>query len=337
MNNFPPVSVGPYQLVPLDRIRCDDLAAFLGPSPGIYVCNAPTEGWYRKFGIKETQPNTISKKRAVFASLAQGSQWLSPTYVEGGNATDDWQEGDVQHIGHGFFRGRLAQLFQTVRLFQLLFKRLDHYEYMVVYNLPLPTTLAPLAVRALFGKKLVVDFEDDYTLQRSSRFKNCVDRSLRSFVDGAICVNASMQRFFAGRRTCVVNAFAEVVRFPEKVFADGARFLVSGSLDHIRGADLIPDLVTSLRSHLSAFRIDVTGDGPLRSLITSMQEPEVTYHGLVSDGDYSDLLAASDICVVLQRPDHPFSQGSYPSKIQAYARQHKPVMVLRQPGCDPPW
>ena len=332
------VELGPYRLEPLEHIRCDDVAAFLGSRTGIYVCNAPTPAWHGRHKITQTQPSTMGKKRAMFAQMAPGSEWLSPTYVEGVCAnTTDWQEGEILHIGYGKSMGRFAQLRQTRRLLRLLRERLNRHAYILTFNLPLPTSLASLALRLSHRTRLLLDFEDDYTLQRASRFKNLIEQGIRRCIDGAVCVNQSMQTVFPDTPTCVVNAFATAAAFPPGPLAEGARFLVSGSLDHIRGADLLPDLVRSLRRRLTSFHIDVTGDGPLRSLVESLSFPELTYHGLLDDDEYLRVLAASDICLVLQRPDHPFSRGSYPSKIQAFARQRKPVMVLRVPDGPSPW
>jgi hypothetical protein len=61
------------------------------------------------------------------------------------------------------------------------------------------------------------------------------------------------------------------------------------------------------------------------------------YHGILAEADYERELKAADVCLVLQRPDHPFSRGSYPSKIQAYVRHGKPVLVLRNPDGVAPW
>lgn len=332
------IELATYQLVPLEHVRRDDVRAFLGPRPGVYVCNAPTQEWFTRHGQPMTLPSTLEKKRAIFSCMAPGSRWISPTFVEGIDAeTHDWSDGDIHHIGYGRARGRRAQLVQTARLLRWLFAHRHEYAYFLVYNLPQPTSFAPLLARLGTPVKVFVDYQDDYTLQRPSRFKNATERLLRRMVHGAICVNSLMVDSFRGKPTCVVNSFVDPASFRSAPLYDGVRLLYSGTLDPIRGADLIPALVQALRKVLTRFTIRITGDGPLRTAVESWKYPEVTYLGLLAQSDYEDEVKAADVCLVLQRPDHPFSRGSYPSKIQAYARHGKPVLVLRSADGVAPW
>jgi hypothetical protein len=332
------IELSGYRLVPLERVRRDDIAAFLGPRPGVYVSNAPTRAWFARQGTSTALPSTLEKKRAIFACMAPGSRWISPTFVEGVDSdTEDWLDGDILHVGYGRARGRRAQLVQTAKMARWLFARRSEFGYFLVYNLPLPTTLAPLAARIGAPVTVLVDYQDDYTLQRPSRFKNATERLLRRMVNGAICVNECMVDSFAGRPTCVVNSFSDPAPFGNAPLFEGMRLLYSGTLDRIRGADLIPPLVQALHRTLSQFTIHITGDGPLRSTVESWQYPEVKYLGLLDQPDFEREIKAADVCLVLQRPDHPFSRGSYPSKIQSYANQGKPVFVLRGAHGASPW
>jgi hypothetical protein len=332
------VEVAPYWLVPLERVRRDDVRSFLGSGPGVYICNAPTEQWFARYGLKQMLPSTLDKKRAIFSCMAAGSRWISPTFVEEmDRPTEDWADGDILHLGYGRAAGRLAQLIQMRKLAQWLYARRREFSYFLIYNLPLPTSAAPLLARLGTDVKVLVDYQDDYTLQRTSWFKNAVERGLRRAVDGAICVNECMVASFEGRPTCVVNAFTDPVPFQSAALFDGMRLLYAGTLDAIRGADLVPTLVEALRRVLGRFTIRITGDGPLRRVIESWTFPEVQYLGLLPQPAFEREVNAADACLVLQRPDHPFSRGSYPSKIQAYARHGKPVLVLRSADGAAPW
>lgn len=332
------VPVSQYQLVPLDRVRRDDVRAFLGPDPGVYICNAATDQWFERYRCRQTLPSTLDKKRAVFGAMAPGSRWLSPTFVdEMTQPTDDWMDDDIFHIGYGTATGRYAQGTQAVKIARWLFAHRHEFAYFLIYNLPLPTSLAPLVARVGSPVKVLVDYQDDYTLQRSSRVKNAAERWMRNRMDGAICVNECMVTAFPGRSTCVVNSYADPVVFTNAPLFDGVRLLYAGTLDPIRGADLVPALVESLRRQLRNFSIRITGDGPLRRAVEAWTYPEVQYLGVLPQPAFENELDAADACLVLQRPDHPFSRGSYPSKIQAYARHGKPVLVLRTADGPCPW
>ncbi len=332
------IEVAPYRLVPLERVRRDDVRAFLGSGRGVYICNAPTDAWFARYGTQSTLPSTLEKKRAVFASMAPGSRWLSPTFVEGmEQPTEDWADGDIMHIGYGRASGRVAQLVQTLRLLRWLVSWRREFSYFLVYNLPLPTSIAPLLARIGAPVKVLVDYQDDYTLQRRSRIKNAAERWMRRAMDGAICVNECMVSAFPNRPTCVVNSYVDPVAFTSAPLFDGVRLLYAGTLDAIRGADLVPPLVASLRRAVARFTIRITGDGPLRAAVESWTFPEVQYLGVLPQPAFENEVKAADACLVLQRPDHPFSRGSYPSKIQSYARHGKPVLVLRPATGASPW
>ena len=111
------IELAPYWLVPLERVRRDDVRSFLGPGRGVYVCNAPTEEWFERIGHREILPSTLEKKRAIFSCMAPGSRWISPTFVEGiSEPTHDWLDGNILHVGYGNASGRRAQLVQTMKL-----------------------------------------------------------------------------------------------------------------------------------------------------------------------------------------------------------------------------
>lgn len=325
-----PLRVGPYDLVPVLSIRQDDLASLFGHEPGVYVCNGPEPAWYERFGLVRKFNTSVEKKRRMFASLPAGSHWVSPTFDATTNGpTEDFRAGSVLHLGHGAARGRLAQLRQAAKVARWLFTRRDEYAFVHVYNFDLPNYLAPLAAKYLLGKRLYVDYEDDYTVTGSLP-KRLAERVLRRTVTGVVCVNEGMEQHFRGKDVRVFNAFADLSYLAgmRTGFFEGMRLLYSGSLDDIRGADLVPDLVAALRTRLKQFTIRLSGDGPLRSVVESWRFPEVEYVGFLNDEDYAQELAAADACLLLQKPDHPFSKGSFPSKIDAYAKHRKPILML---------
>jgi glycosyltransferase involved in cell wall biosynthesis len=326
-----PVRVGPYSLSPLTSVRQDDIRAMLGSKPGVYVCNLPEEAWYERFGGQRRHNFSIEKKLEMFTRLAPGSYWISPTFDWNVRMdTDDWQHGCVLHLGHGRLRGRAAQTLQTLKAARWLAENRGRYAYSLVYNFDLPQYLPPLAAKACLGKRLYVDYEDNYTTASSSAAKRLAEHLGRRAVDGAICVHEGMTALFPLGRSCVSNCFADFAYTSRVDFRlrDGMRFLYSGRLDSIRGVDLIPELISALRLRIRDFTIRVTGDGPHRALVESWWLPELEYVGFLDDQSYHEELERADACLVLQRPDHPFSQGSFPSKIDAYARHKKPIFVL---------
>ena len=330
------IQVGRYQLVPLRAIRRDNIRPLLGDAPGVYICNCPEPAWYGKFGLQRKQNLGVEKKRRMFAQMAPGSMWLSMTDDEQvGGSTHTWTSpSGIVHLGRGALRGRAAQLCQLAGLQAWLLRHRQRYDYCYVYNFDLPQFVAPLAVKWLTSKRLLVDYEDDYTTFRQSSVKNLLERCMRTTVDGVVCVNEHMQRYFPADGNYVINSFANLDYTAKLDFtlSEGMTFLFSSRLDAIRGADLLPALVAGLRQRLRQFTIRVTGGGPLRDMVQGLRLSEVDYLGFVDDATLASAIDAADACLVLQKPDHPFSKGSYPCKIDAYAALHKPIYTLAVPA-----
>lgn len=326
------IALGPYRLVGVRAVRQDDLRAVLGETPGVYVCNYPEPAWFEHFAIKQSANVPIERKGLMFSAMAPGSQWLSMTQETPRNrGTSRWvSPRGVIHLGLGWFGGRLGQLWQWAQLVRTLMKTRQTYTYCLMYNFDLPQFFAGVFAKFVLGKRLVVDYEDDYTLNGGSRLKRWFERRLRALPDAAVCINGHMQAYFPNIPTAVVNCFADLTYVKDVVFdlPDDAILLYSGRFDSIRGIDLIPDLVAALRARGKTFHIWITGTGPLRAMVESWSFPEVTYKGLVSEAELLRLTGAAHACLILQKPDHAFSRGSFPSKIENYARLRRPILAL---------
>lgn len=320
-----------YHLRLVKSLRQDDIRAFLGNAPGAYICNCPEQGWYDAFKLVRKFNYSVEKKKRMFSRMAPRSIWISPTGEETvWGPTTDVAIGSIQHLGNRGLRGKTGQVYQTLRMSKWLFAHRAEYEYCLVYNLYPIQFMAALFAKLALAKRLVVDYEDDETLLKASRLRKVVVWGMQRLVDGAICIHSEMESQFPKAKTCVSNSFADLgyARDLRPSLREGMSFLYSGRLDDVRGADLIPDLVRSLRTRLSGFKIRVTGDGPLRPMIESLNMEEVEYLGFLPAERFRETVASTDACLILQKPDHPFSRGSFPSKIEAYAEHRKPIFLL---------
>lgn len=335
MTTLAAIKVGPYELSPITEVRQDNLYELFGDRPGVYVCNSPVADWYKKFGGRRSASFSVDKKRCMFGHMAHGSAWISPTFdAKAPMDSTTWDDGAILHFGTGVFRGRMAQMRQTLAMAIWLVLHSSKYDYCLAYNFDLPYYFAPLFVKVFLRKRLLVDYEDDFTLLQSSKFKKMLGRFLHKSADGAICVNESMVTHFNERQDVrVLNCFADLryAKVSEINLREGMVFLYSGRLDDVRGVDLVPDLVKGLREKLIQFSIRITGDGPLRREVELWTIPEVKYLGFLDDEAFAQEIMAADACLILQRPDHPLSRGTYPSKIESYARHRKPIFMIRLP------
>jgi len=302
------IAVGKYHLEPLLSIRQDDISGLLGIGPGVYICDCPEAEWYRHFGFKEKQRiGIVRKKRRMFLQMGKNSKWISPTSdVPNGKHTVMWKNKNILHLGYrGHLPLRISQILQTISLFKYLWQHKQEYEYCLVYNFYLPFYLAPLAIKILFKKKLYIDYEDDYTLQRKNWLKNYSEYLLRKTVNGAICVNKNMLSYFKKTPTRIFNGFAnlEYTKHANFSLSDGMNFLFSGTLDKIRGVELIPELIVALRERIKNFKIFITGSGPLQSIVEGWDCSEIKYLGFLDNLNYQNIIKKADACLVLQKPD----------------------------------
>ena len=323
------IPVRHYTLRPLRRVQNDELRSVLGTEPGMYISEYPGSVVPRNGSASERL--TIRKKYYVFDNMGPASIWLSMSagHRESYHLTDGAGR-DLHEFGRGALCGRLAQLFQTVALARALTAYRARYKYVIMYNFSLPAFVAALYAKVLLRKHLYVEYEDDYTLIRKNCIKNAIERALRKTVDGAICVNEHMRIYFGSKPVRICNAVADLsyATATDWSLKDNMSLLYGGTLDAIRGADLLPDVLRSLRARLRTFTIYVTGKGPLLDAVRSLQVPEIQYCGVLPEQEYAELVASVDACLVLQKPDHPFSRGSFPSKIEEYARHKKPIYIL---------
>lgn len=321
-----------YWLRPLLSMRQDDLRTLLGQYPGVYICSCREQAWFEHFGIPgQDYHATVDKKACMFSHMAPGSMWISPTSaVRWGDSIRTWQSPSMLHLGAGLLCGRAAQIVHTLQLVYWLTSERAKYRYVLMYNFYLPIFLAGVYARYVLRKSLYVEYQDDYTQKRTNRIKNLFERMLRKTCCGAICVNEHMVSAFKDKPVAVCNGFADLsyTRNCDFSIRDGMTFLFGGTLDEIRGIDLVPELVSALKSKINTFHILITGSGPLRGLVESWSIPEVTYCGLLDERTYGETIRNADACLILQKPDHPFSRGSFPSKVEHYARHKKPIFAL---------
>ena len=321
-----------YILSPLKEIKSDSIENVLCSEVGLYICNFPDLNWHELYSVKPANNYSITKKRKFFSLLHKNSFWISPTQINGQNfKTFSNQIGPTFHLGSQYHNFRLQQIEFLLKIVLWFVKNYKEIRFILYYNFDLPIYFSAFLFKYIFRKKIIVDFEDDYTLIKRASYKNFVARKiLYKTPDVVICINKNMTRYFKNIETYVFNGFidlsyAELLDFN---FKEDMVFLYGGKLDSIRGVDLLPDLVYSLRKILKKFKIVITGTGPLKEVISNLCLPEIDIRGFLPEEDYLRILHKSDAFLVLQKPDHPFNQGSYPSKIEYYAEFKKPIYRL---------
>jgi glycosyltransferase involved in cell wall biosynthesis len=322
-----------YKLSPVYSVDKDDIQTYLRNGNGVYVCSFPDQKWHDHYGLKIERNYSIKKKQKMFDCLSNHSVLLSPTEIMKEVLTDHpIQDGRVLHLSSRFTKARLKQIEYAFNILRYVFKHRRSIDFVFYYNFEMPIFFTAWMIKRVLGKKIYVDFEDDYTLVSRNKYKNILSRLLFRIPDMVICINREMTKHFGKHTDCLVyNGFIDLSysRNVDFTFKEDSTFLYAGSLDDIRGVDLLPEIVAKLKTVVGRFRVKVSGSGPLEAFVRNLAIPEIEFLGFLSEEDYARTLEQSDYFLVLQKPDHPFNRGSFPSKIEYYAALKKPIYSLK--------
>ena len=303
----------------------------------VYLTRFATESIRQKRSVPGNVNEAVDKKRRIFESLSRPAFILSLVRDRLGPIRyhPEQQEGDVTHAA--CFSGCGSDILNNFMLAVYLVRLRAEFDCLMTYNLYTFSILPVLTSRFLLGKRVYVDLEDDYTRRSGFLGTKASFALLRRMMAGGIIINDNMNRFFGRRqKTVILNSFADLRYVKNLSLEQPLRLLYSGSLDDIRGADLIDDLCRALSKIGLEFEIFITGKGPLQSYIeeVSQQNPRLHFEGFVSEERLGELLSYCDIGLVLQKPDHPFSEGSFPSKVELYAEHNLAILALELVEAD---
>lgn len=301
----------------------------------VYLTRFATDAIRQRRKVSANVNEATRKKRRIFEALGRRSFILSLVRDRVGPIRyhPECHDGNVIHAS--CFSGYGSDVLNNLMLAAYLIRHRAGFDCLMTYNLYAFSILPVLVARLLLGKRVYVDLEDDYTMREGYLGTRVSFSFLRRMLHGGILINEQMQRFFGNRqRTVVLNSFADLSYAEDLCLREPVRLLYSGSLDYIRGADLIDDLKMALDNAGIEFEIFITGKGPLQSHVEEVarQDARVHYEGFVSEERLEELLSLSDAGLVLQKPDHPFSEGSFPSKIDLYAKHNLAILALEVVG-----
>lgn len=319
-----------YCLVPLLKIENDNIKELFEKGRGMYICNFPDKAWYEYHGFTQSANYGIEKKEKFLALMDKNAMILSPTQDSRIiSSSKSIKVGSVIHFGSRF-TGRFAQISMAFQIVKWLLINRKIYDYCLFNNFSPGELPSMFVAKYLLNKRILIDFEDDYLKQSRNKIYPYYFKIAKSLPDAIICINRDMTRYFSQKKVYVFNGFIDLsyVNTVDFNLREGSKFLYAGTLDEIRGVDLIPDIVKAVREKLKSFTINITGSGFLESEVRLWNFEEVKYLGFLSPENYSKVLSKTDIFLVLQKPDHPFSRGSFPSKVEFYSKYKKPIYRL---------
>lgn len=196
---------------------------------------------------------------------------------------------------------------------------LDNYEFIYV--------LAAWLVRLLRGTPVFLDYEDGKHLVPSrywTLLNALAERLGRPLVRAALLAHPSLgERLPKSVPTLLVPGFVvlpEAAR-PELPPAAAVQILYSGTLDRVRGVDLLLAAIPLLPEQ--GWHLHLTGRGELEAEAARLaaepgQVGRVTFHGTLADADFARLMARCHVGLNCQRSSDPLSAATFPSKVFSY-------------------
>jgi len=320
-----------YFLTPLLSVRNDNLNEIFKDKRVLYVNNWADEEWHKRHNLSESRNYSINKFNNFFKFFNSNSMVLSPTFTTNEISTQTYRNSNIIHIGSNIKNLKLSLIHKTFKSFLWIFQNRNDYDCVFVHNYQFPLFYIGLFAKYFLHKELIIDFEDDYYCLNPKNIQSKLFHFFFRKLDiKIVAINEKMFKYFKVKKDFFVfNGFIDLNYLNENSFLKKNKmlFLISGTLNLERGVFLIPEVVKAFRNYFESFKIIITGNVENKN-INLISEPEIEYLGFVSEADYQSIISQTDICLVLQLPDHPFNEGSFPSKIESFSALKKPILIL---------
>lgn len=212
---------------------------------------------------------------------------------------------------------------------------LDNYEFIYV--------VAAWLVRVLRGTPVLLDYEDGKHLVPSgcwTPLNALAERLGRPLIRAALLAHPSLgDRLPQSVPVLLVPGFVALSGSAQaKPPADGVvQFLYSGTLDRVRGVDLLLAAIPLLPE--KGWHLHLTGRGELEAEAARLAaEPRwagrVSFHGTLAATDHARLLARCQVGLNCQRSSDPLSSVTFPSKVFTYLSAGLLVLSSRASQVD---
>jgi len=335
LNSLNGIFLHKHRLQILTERECEQLDDDFLNGRAIYLCvQMMTPSLLKKRDIRYKMNSACRKKLAMLSHIGAAARMYSfddsLDYTLFAYYPAFWEE-KIFHLPI-FALGRLTKTFWgQLQVLVTLLRLRKSFETIVFYNASYYFVLPLLIMKYLFHKKIIIDFEDDYSVRDDRYLNSIAQKVIVSHLDGAILVNTHLKaQIPIVVSTKVVNGFFDLsylAALERKEYSE-FRFIFSSSLDDLRGADLLEHFVLALKNEGFNFSLTITGYGPESDTIATLAglHSNVAFEGFVSSERLSVLMDDANVGLVLQPRGSEFGRGSYPSKIQEYAEHKLPVL-----------
>lgn len=306
----------------------------------IFMCNALDDVTRRKRGISTDSPAASKKIILLCKALRLNGVRTIILSMGRGGGISGWRNfsGGVHRVNgvpiiYMPFTTipLISQFLSSLSLIGAIFKlRLRLFTHLIYYNRTV-AFLPSLLISAVLRYRNILDLEDGEVSEkrgvRTAARIRIVSRLFDRFCSkvllscSALKVVTSIRPLFCYYGT--ISTLPITPRFKYK----NLMFLMSGTLCHGTGADLLIDAIRILRqsdeSWLRNVKFEITGKGEsldqFNLLASEVAHPNLLVHGRLSDVDYLRVLNRADVGLSLKLNNGPFAETTFPSKVIEYA------------------
>jgi glycosyltransferase involved in cell wall biosynthesis len=265
-----------------------------------------------------------------------------------GNEKDEEDVNGIKVHRYGFPRISVIWAnYEYIRLLSTLkaFKVARKHGCQTIHIHDLPMALPSLLLGKLLGKKVVVDFHENYPELFYYEFKKrwMGKKSIRNFPSHIIVVvEEERDRYRAAgipeERITILSNSVDMERMkglnlgPSERQPDG-RFVISyvGGFALHRGLDTLVKAVHEARKKVPNLHLNLVGDGAAKESLVELtgklgMESSVTFTGQVPFENAMKYVVESDICVIPYARS-PETEASFPHKLAQYMYLGRPIIV----------
>lgn len=306
------------------------------------ICNALEDATRQERGITTDSPAASRKVfhlaraarkagvRAVVVSLGRGKADDSARYFPGKAARVNGVSTVYLPFSH---IPVLSELLTLLSLAPLIWRlRLYKGPKAAVFYNRMPSYLTGLVLARLLRFRTVLDLEDGETVTRNWSFAGVKYRLLRWLYDtlcsgGAMLACSALANMTELRPTYCCYGTYETGGRSRREPVSPISVLMGGTVSVDTGAQMLIDAIALLRkespSWAADIRIEITGKGDclqyFQALAEDTAKPEVVVHGRMTDDEYKEVLARTDVGLALKPNSGELANTTFPSKVIEYA------------------
>lgn len=292
----------------------------------LYQVNYPDNFWHKKNKFVPIKNYSIDKKDD-FINKLKIKFVLTPTDNDANFSfkSFSYKKSDTTyfHIGSNLKLKRLNQIVKSYRLLKFLISYRKNFDVVLAYNIDIPYFFNLILLKIIFKKKIYLQLEDNYVEKNIPSLKKYIYLFFYKFADLVISPNLINRKYFQPGKHILYNGFSEYTR-PKKKLQSSNKFIFGGTLDQLRGAHLLPEILKLLEEKYVDFELHITGVKPNQLNLPTHQK--LFIHGFLDIERYQVLLEQMDYGLILQQKEDGAS-GFFPSKTLDY---YKKGLIIKE-------